>query len=252
MTDNKKKNAKAISVILVLIIAVLTIGSTITFARFYGKYENKNDNVKIASAVMKTEVNHVWREREGVEDSKTFAKFDKNSGTVTLSDVEPEDTIAYYFTVTGMGENKTNEVNMKVTVSITVRLETIARDGGGNSVDYFAGWKRYGENGVDDGVKNGGYLQIFRGAKDEKPSEIHESSAGGTEVDYTGNSLLVTNDNLVTTNKTGFIMRADDAVKEYPYHIIFKLPRQNSETENYAGARVFFDVQAVAEQIQNN
>ena len=46
-------------------------------------------------------------------------------------------------------------------------------------------------------------------------------------------------------------MTADDGKKDYAYHIRFRLPEQSSVTESYAGAKVYFDIGIIAEQIRN-
>lgn len=248
MTDKKKK-VKLLPIILILIMIICAVGGTITFAKFYGDYEKKTETVKIADAVMKIEVNSIYRTDS--QGSKISASFNKNATTVTLNDIEPEDEIEYYFTVTGADGRRVNEVNMNVVLSVNVRLETIAVDEGGNgtkNVDYFAGWKQYAPA---DGVKDGGYLRIYHGSETDTEQDIRPSGTGISDVDYKGNSLLVEETTNGITNKTGFVMKADDDVKEYSYHLRFTVPRQNSEKENYAGARVYFDIQAVAEQARN-
>ena len=70
-------------------------------------------------------------------------------------------------------------------------------------------------------------------------------------MDFTGKSLaVIKNEDGSIVNKTGMVMNADDENKEYAYHIKFKLPKQSSETEKYAGATVYFDISALAEQIR--
>ena len=248
MTD-KKKNIKLLPIILILIMIICAVGGTVTFAKFYGDFEKKNETVKIADAVMKIEVNSIYRTDS--QGNKVSASFNKNATTVTLSDIEPEDEIEYYFTVSGIDGRRVNEVSMNAVLSVAVRLETIAAETNANvakNVDYFAGWKQYAPA---DGVKDGGYLRIYHGSETDTEQDIRPSGTGSSEIDYKGNSLLVaeTTDGIV--NKTGFTMNADDDVKEYSYHIRFTVPKQNSEKENYAGARVYFDIQAVAEQVRN-
>ncbi len=243
---NKTKNAKFLPLILFLVLIVFALGGTVTFAKFHGGYEKKNQAAKIADAVMKTEINSAYRYDS--QKNKFTAAVNKNSSTITISDVEPEDKIECYFTVSGADEKRINEVTMKAVLSISVRLETVSAGKSGKSVDYFAGWKEYT---LTDGIKDGGCLEIYHGSETDTGKDIRPSGTGSTEVDYNGNVLLIVTENESIVNKTGFIMGADDEKKEYAYHIIFKLPRQNFEKENYAGARVCFDIRAVAEQVQN-
>lgn len=248
MTDKKKK-VKLLPILFILIAIICAVGGTTTFAKFYGDYEKKNETAKIADAVMKIEVNSVYRTDS--QGSKVSAIFNKNATTVTLYDIEPEDEIEYYFTVTGVDGKRVNEVSMNVVLTVAVRLETIAvgADGKGiKNVDYFAGWKQYAPA---DGVKDGGHLRVYHGSETDTEQDILPSRTGISEVDYKGNSLLVTESADGITNKTGFVMKADDDKKEYSYHLRFTVPRQNSEKEHYAGARVYFEIQAVAEQARD-
>lgn len=228
----------------VAVLVVFAIGGTITFARYYEDFEKNTESVKIADAIAKIEVNSVYRTDS--DNNRISTAFDKNSSTIMLYDVEPEDEIEYYFTVVGTEGRRANEVTMNATLSVTVRLETISISANGKQIDYFAGWKQYT---TDDGVKDGGYLRIYHGSETDSEKDIRPSSSGQSEtVDFTGNSLSIISADNSIINKTGLVMRADDGKKEYPYHLKFKLPKQNSEKENYAGARVYFDIQIVAEQ----
>lgn len=243
---SKRKNASLFSIILFLVLIISAVGGTLTFARFYGDYEKKTDSVKIADAVMKIEVDSIYRTDS--QKNRVSQSFNKKASEVTIYDVEPEDEIEYYFTVSGADEKRINEVAMNVTLSITVRLETISAERIGKQVDYFGGWTTYGSS---DGVKDGGYLKIYHGSEADSPKDIRPSENMGTEVDFDGKSLLIENSANTIVNKTGFKMRTDDETKEYSYHLKFKLPKQNSDKDNYAGAKVFIDVQVVAEQVQN-
>ena len=239
------KNLKLFSVLCALILAIAVIGESITFAKFSDGYDKGADGVKIANAFAKIEVNSIYRTDS--QKNKISVAFDKKAQSIMLYDVEPEDKIEYYFTLSGIEGQEENEVTLNVTLSITVRLETIATDGSGKHVDYFGGWTLYTDK---EGVKDGAYLEIYHGAENGSSKDIRPSSKDqDTSVDFTGNSLTrITDETGVITNKTGLVMAADDAKKEYPYHLAFTLPRQNAEKENYAGARVFFEIQAIAEQ----
>ncbi len=245
----RTRRIKLFAVVLLLLLAIFVIGATITFARYYDDYEKKTDSIKIADAVARIEVNSVYRTecRIDGQTTKISIPFDKNADTLTLYDVEPEDEIEYYFTVTSVDGKRQNEVNLNVVLSVSVRLETINANGK-NSVDYFAGWTNY-----TTGIRDGGLLQIYHGAENGSETQIQPSAQQQDDkIDYTGNSLLVVTDSdSKITNKTGLVMAADSTTKDYHYHIRFKVPRQNSDKDNYAGARLYFDVQVVGEQTQN-
>lgn len=243
---NKKKKLSYVSLVFALILIIVSIGGTVTFSKFYGGYEKDSDETKIAAAVTKINVNSIYRTDS--ESNRIPMTFDKNADSVTLNDFEPEDKIEYYFTVSGIDGKVINEVNLNVTLSISIRLVTISADSNGQRTDYFAGWTLYTET---DGVKNGGYLEVYHGAENESETQIRPAGSQTSGVDFTGNSLTVIENTNSIVNKTGLIMNADATKKEYAYHLVFTLPKQDSEKENYAGARVFFDIQAVAEQFLN-
>lgn len=239
----KRKGLKVVSAIFALAAFILAIGATVTFAKFSGNYVKDEEHVKIADAVAGIVVDSVYRTSQ--DGNRISVAVDKKADTVTIYDVEPEDDIEYYFTVSGIDGQRVNEVTMNVTLNISVQLETIATDGSGKHTDYFGGWTVYDES---DGIKDKAYLRVYHGGESDSSKDIRPSATGSTEVDFTGNILsIITNDGK-TINKTGLVMGSDDGKKEYSYHLIFTLPRQNAEKENYAGARVFFEIQAVAEQ----
>ena len=212
--------------------SVIFLGATVTYSKFYSDFEKGANDIKIADAIAAINVNSIYRT-------------DVLNNRVTLNDIEPEDEIEYYFTVTGIDGKRSNEVTMNVTLSITVRLETIASDGSGKQTNYFGGWTTYTDQ---DGIKDGAYLKIYHGSETDSARDILPSMDHNNEIDFTGNRLSIIETTQSIVNKMGFVMAADDNKKEYPYHLVFTLPRQSTGAENYAGARVYFDIQAVAEQ----
>ena len=241
---SKKRGLSLIYALLAAVFAVLVIGGTVTFARFYGDYEKKNE-VRVAGAMAKLQTDSIYR--TDTEGSRITVAFDPTSDSAVIKDVEPEDVIDYYFTIAGADGKKENEVTLNVTLSISVRLEMLTPGGKDTESYYFAGWADY----TDDGVRSGANLQLYHGAEGENQTDIRPSKDGGEDVDYTGNRLAVTvGEDGVTVNKTGLVMAADDAKKDYAYHLRFKLPEQSKDTESYAGAKVYFDISILAEQTQ--
>lgn len=243
---SKKRNLSLIPFFLAALFAVIAVGGSATFARFYGEYEKKKE-AGVAVVVAKLETNSVYRtDSEGMRISVAF---DPTSESTSVKDVEPEDVIDYYFTITGADGRKENEVSMKVTLVIRVRLEMIIPGENVIRTCYFAGWKNYT---AADGVRSGGSLKLYHGAEGENETDIRPSIGGGEEVDFSGNKLSVSNNaDGSIDNKTGLLMTADDDKKDHAYHIRFRLPEQSSVTESYAGAKVYFDIGIIAEQIRN-
>lgn len=241
---NRKRGLSLVYALLVAMFSVLVIGGTVTFARFYGDYEKKSE-VRVAGAVAKLKTNSIYR--TDIEGSRISVSFDPASDSAVIKDVEPEDVIDYYFTISGADGKKENEVSLNVTVCISVRLEMITADNNEVETYYFAGWAAY-----DDGVRSGASLMLYHGAEGENETDIRPSKDGGEEVDYTGNRLAVAvGEGGATINKVGLVMAADDVKKDYAYHLRFKLPEQSKDTESYAGAKVYFDISILAEQTQN-
>lgn len=239
----KRKRVRIIIALLVSVMSVIFLGATVTYSKFYSDFEKGANDIKIADAVAVINVNSIYR--TDVLNNRVPIEFDKRATSVTLNDIEPEDEIEYYFTITGIDGKRSNEVTMNVTLSITVRLETIASDGSGKQTSYFGGWTTYTDQ---DGIKDGAYLKIYHGSETDSARDILPSMDHNNEIDFTGNRLSIIKTTQSIVNKTGFVMAADDDKKEYPYHLVFTLPRQSTGAENYAGARVYFDIQAVAEQ----
>lgn len=131
---NKKRGLSLVSVLLASLFSVLIIGGTVTFARFYGDYEKKNE-VRVAGAVAKLQTDSIYR--TDTEGTRISVSFDPTSDSAVIKDVEPEDVIDYYFTVTGADGKKENEVSLNVTVCVSVRLEMISSGKTGVETYYF-------------------------------------------------------------------------------------------------------------------
>ena len=242
MRRKKTSNGPLLVVMIILLVAIASLGG-ISFSKYYGEYGKGDDKTShIAEPIAVLENKAIYRTDSS--GNREIVDFDKSSDTVTVKDVEPQDVIDYYFTVTDKDGKSYNEVLMKVTLSLTVRLEMILESGVKSTV-YFAGWESYDE---DDGIKNGGELKIY-GVIGGDESQIRKPQSGGDGVDYSGYTLYVAEEDGATVNKVGFyISPYGVSAKEYTYHISFTLPKQSEETERYAGARLYFDTEMLAEQ----
>lgn len=242
MTRNYKL---AITVIVLAIAVTLTFGA-VTFAKYREDFAHEGNNGHVASTVAKLDFKAIYRTDS--EGNKERVAFDRNEGTVTVKDVEPQDVIDYYFVISDADGAVRNEVLLQITLSITARLEMIFSDSEEVGKEYFEGWKEYSET---DGAKDGGYLRIFRGNDEQNESQIRPSSSDSSEVDYTGYTLHVEKNGNEAVNKTGFYLQPySQAVSEHVYHVSFTLPKQSSDTENYADARIYFDINMECEQAQ--
>ena len=82
--NSKKRNLSLIPFFLAALFAVIAVGGSVTFARFYGEYEKKKE-AGIAVVVAKLETNSVYRtDSEGVRISVAF---DPTSESTDVKDV---------------------------------------------------------------------------------------------------------------------------------------------------------------------
>lgn len=243
MTRNCNQNYKLVLIIVSLVLAITLIAGAVSYARFREDFNPTND-AYIAPALATIDFTSIYRtDAEGVKERISF---EKNGGTVTVNDVEPQDAIDFYFAVSDANGVSVNEVLLKITLTVSVRLEMIFSNSNAVRQEYFEGWKTYG---IEDGTKNQGYLKILRGGNEANESQIRPSSGTSHGVDYTGYSLHIEKNNGKILNKFGFFMQPySQAISEYVFHVSFTLPTQSAETENYAGARVYFDVNMDCEQ----
>ncbi len=101
--------------------AIVVVFSSVTFSRFYSKMASEN-GAQVANAVA-----HYRRERlllvsDGVE---TPIIIENNSKQIEIGDIQPEDEIKFYFSVSDTDGNLHNEVYLRVTIAFSVRLEMI-------------------------------------------------------------------------------------------------------------------------------
>lgn len=240
------RNYKLAIIVVVLALAVTLAFGAVTFAKYREDFSHEGNNGHVASTVAKLDFKAIYRTDS--EGNKERIAFDRDEQTITVKDVEPQDVIDYYFSISDADGASRNEVLLQITLAITVRLEMIFSGENSVSKAYFEGWKTYSDSAD---VKNGGYLQIFRGNDEQNESQIRPSSGESSEVDYTGYTLHVDKSGDEIVNKTGFYLQPySQAVSEHVYHVSFTLPKQSSDTENYAGARLYFDINMACEQAQ--
>ncbi len=241
----KKKNVARLALALVIILLTfLAAASGVSFAKMYGEGESNGAPSSVAVPVAKGGFKNVYRtDAAGKRESVAF---DGDDSSLTIRDVEPNDVLDVFYYITDAEGNQKNEVLLKATVTVGVRLEMIPSETGVHITEYFAGWKEYGE---DDGVKNGGLLEVY-GVFGAKENEIRASKSSTGKVDYSGGTLFVETDEEsgAISNKFGIYLEPSGYASEYVYHFRFTLPKQNAETESYAGARLYMDINALFEQ----
>lgn len=239
---NKKNKIRLMTVIFLLLSVLLATVSGVTFAKLYGEGGSNTAPSAVATPVAKSYYKAIYR--TALSGGQETVAFVGGSDSVTVNDVEPNDTLDIYYAISDSDGARRNEVLLRATVTVCVRLEMIV-SGGNRNTEYFAGWKEYGSS---DGVKNGGLLQVY-GVSGNAENEIRTAENSSGKVDYTGGTLLVETEEEKTVNRFGFYISPEkDSASEYVYHIRFVLPAQGAETESYAGARLFIDINALFEQ----
>lgn len=223
----------------------LLIGTASYSLARYGSSLREDPSAHVATF----SVNYTHKEltRTGINGSYEVVPFTQGASTVVIQDVEPADTIDYYFSLSDTDGEVFNEVAMKIAITVTVRLEMMLT-GGGVSTVYFSGWKSY-DNDVT--IASGAYLQLYSdNANIDK--DILPPQTAITDIDYSGNTLLVRTDATgKAENVIGLTMKPySGSASEYIYHLRFLLPRQEVDTESYVGARVYIDIDVNAEQAQ--
>lgn len=239
----KKNFGRIATAVLLLVLTLLAAVSGITFAKLYGVGEGESAPSAIAVPVARSGYKQIFR--TDAAGKREAVSFGGGATSVTVKDVEPEDILDIYYYVTDTDGLKINEVLLETTVTVCVRLEMLMQETGSKREEYFAGWKEY--NTAEDGVKNGGLLQIY-GVSGGMENEIRPSRNTSGKVDYSGGVLLTETEGEAIYNKFGLYMEPNGYSSEYVYHIRFVLPKQNAETENYAGARLYIDINALFEQ----
>lgn len=256
MDDKLRKSFhKVLLIALPLLLLAVTALGAVTFSRYINPKDQAGGG-RVAHAVSKYEHKELtrisYKQDEGGQEfrEKETIPVDNASDTLEIADIQPQDEIRYIFSISDTDGELRNELLLRVTVTIRVRLEMLKIDGGVTSVEkvYFGGGLQYS----DGDVRSGAVLTLWHyRLSDGTTVAIAPPENGGSAVDYTGNSLYVSgSDESGYTNQTGFYMppSKDAAKNEAAYLLVFRLPEQAMSTENYAGAKMYIDVTVASEQ----
>lgn len=244
--EKERNKLRLAAAIIVLLFVLLATVSGVTFAKLYGDGESDGAPATVATPVALSYYKAIYR-TDSAGKTETVG-FSGGAGSVTVNDVEPRDTLDIYYAITDSDGVRHNEVLLKATVTLGIKL-VMKMNSGSIQTEYFEGWKEYAPA---DGVKNGGLLQVY-GVAGGAEHEIRASQVSGGKVDYSGSTLIVEKVGDEIANKFGFYISPEEGtVNEYVYHFRFRLPEQGSETESYAGARLYIDINALFEQSFGN
>lgn len=244
-TKMKISRKKAAAICILAILILLSAVAAFSLSRFYTKASHAND-AKTAGFVVK--YSHKALSRTGINGSYEAISFSENDESVIINDVEPSDTVDYYFSLADINSTGVNEVAMNVMISVSVRLEMMA-SGGEITTSYFSGWHEYGDS---DGTASGASLKIYA-SNSGTDRDIRPPFSPMSDVDYSGNSLYIgKNENTGEIfNIIGLRMKPYDGdVTENIYHLKFLLPKQEADAAGYVGARVYFEITVHAEQAE--
>ncbi len=233
--------------------AIVVVFSSVTFSRFYSKMASEN-GAQVANAVA-----HYRRERlllvsDGVE---TPIIIENNSKQIEIGDIQPEDEIKFYFSVSDTDGNLHNEVYLRVTIAFSVRLEMIG-EGKRKRIGFSAG-EDYSSSSTD---QRGADLKFQRDVGTGTFIDVaYEESL--KETDYSGKYLHIEGETVSASDDaegydsyvhtTGFYLSPySGEVQEENYCLSFKLPGQADSVEAYAGARLYIDFDITAEQMNES
>lgn len=233
--------------------AIVVVFSSVTFSRFYSKMASEN-GAQVANAVA-----HYRRERlllvsDGVE---TPIIIENNSKQIEIGDIQPEDEIKFYFSVSDTDGNLHNEVYLRVTIAFSVRLEMIG-EGKRKRIGFSAG-EDYSSSSTD---QRGADLKFQRDVGTGTFIDVaYEESL--KETDYSGEQLYIKEEMVSASDDaeeyesyihmTGFYLSPySGEVQAENYCLSFKLPGQADSVEAYAGARLYIDFDITAEQMNES
>ncbi len=247
MTEKMKKICRKTKIVISISVALVLLSAIAAFslARFYTEITG-GAGAKTAGFVVT--YSHKSLSRTGINGTFEAIPFSENDTSVIINDVEPSDTIDYYFSISDINDSGVNEVALNVIIAVSVRLEMMA-SGGDITTVYFSGWHDYGD---DEGLASGASLKIY-GNDAGTDRDIRPPQSATGDIDYGGNSLLIekNKDTGEIFNFIGLKMKPYDGdVTENIYHLKFLLPKQEADVAGYVGARVYFDITVHAEQAE--
>lgn len=234
----------------VALFVIVAAFSSVTFSRFYAKMSSEN-GAEIADAIA-----HYERERLLLVsgDEETTITIDEDSEQIEIGDIQPEDEIDFYFSVSDTDGKLHNEVYLRVTITFTVRLEMVG--GEKRKRTGFSAGEDYSSSST---AQRGADLKFQRdvgtGAFVDVP---YEPSL--TDTDYSGQQLYIKEETVSASDDaeaytsyvhtTGFYLPPySGEIQEKNYCLSFRLPGQAEEVDAYAEARLYIDFDITAEQI---
>ncbi len=257
--SNVRRKAVYALILSVLFISVTVFGA-VTYARFYTSY-NEAWQAQVAKYAFNFENVSLKRKANGQTEGQ-FIAIDKKANACEIHDIQPEDVIDYVFLFQDKDDDKTNEVRLRVTLNITVSLETmeIIENADGSvetkkSAVYFSALGHPADATTESDLRRGADMKLVKiSGGQETDIPVDESR---DTVDYSCSELYVhkTGENPadLVENKIGFYMEPYSGdVTIHRFKLQFTLPEQIHDATSYAGARLLINVHADVEQVQAN
>ncbi len=257
--SNVRRRAIYALILSVLFISV-TIFGAVTYARFYTSYR---EAIEAQVAKYAFDFQNVSLKRKDKENREEVIAIDRDAETCEINDIQPNDVIDYVFVISDADGTKYNEVRLRVTLNITVRLETmeITENAGAvvteKSSVYFSAFGHPAETTPNTDLRQGAEMKLFK-INGEHEYDILPAD-NRDKVDYNCEQLWVNEVSATENgkpvdrieNKVGFYMEPySGAVTGNRFRLQFKLPNQVVDLTNYAGARLLINVHADVEQVQ--
>lgn len=237
----------ALSALAVVIVAYC-VGLGITFARYRDDFTG-NGNATVATPLAKYNRDGMFRTSSTGE--VVTISLDGDSSVVTVSDIQPEDKLDFYFSVSDTDGSVKNEVLLRVVVKFNVALRMKSSDG--NSVYYYIDARQEYSDNTDMLVNSS--VRLYR----DVIVSNHGAPVNGvdvlpnneiTDVDYSSQWLFVEQDGGVFNHKVGFFLHpAGNVGKSNTFRLSVNVPGQAELVDKYAGAQLVISVEILAEQV---
>lgn len=240
-------------IIFLIIIFMMFCGSSFmigyTYSRFITNFVQKGE-AEIANTIANYNREGLFlKSKDGSENKLTL---DHSNSQIIVNDIQPEDVISYYFSISNYNNNLENEVYLKVTITFSAYLRIKDENSAnGFSTLYIDASKKY----IDpmDLLVN----STINLKRDAKVSE-HQNSVNGidisydasaTSINYNLENLFIYNDGDKVIHSTGFYLlpyQVERMLKEFKLTI--GVPGQVDEVDKYAGAQIILDINFKFEQ----
>lgn len=225
-------------------VTVLTC-SVVTFAKFSDSYVEKN-GAQIAMPVIGYRRENLSRRgKNSTEEDAVEYTVDQNGETFEFSNLAPEDTLTYRFSISNYSGDKTSELPLKVKVEFSTHI--YYPDVGGTSLTLQLDAR---QNTSDSNV-NRSLVNLYaiteNGESEVKQELVYDGAL--TDTDFNMDTMYVVTTASGVQHSVGFVF--DAALKEENvFELQLKLPIQQNQVSQEEIANLRLNLRIYAEQIQ--